>query len=58
MTYTVVIMEVSQQAYDEIRAKLEEAGYQHAIHDEPDKEWSNRLDMHGIALAVKKENCG
>ncbi len=44
MTHTYALLELSQAAYDEIRAKLEEAGYQHTFHEE------NRIDMHGIAV--------
>lgn len=47
MTHTYAIMEVSQKAYDEIRGKLEAAGYS----DQIDQDGS--LDMHGIALAVE-----
>lgn len=37
-------MEISQAAYDEIRQKMEAAGYQHAI----DKDGT--VDMHGLAV--------
>ena len=49
MSYTYAILEVSQAAYDEIRQKLEQAGYQHAFHRESDGEV---VDMHGIALRI------
>lgn len=42
-TRTYAILEVSAAAYEEIRALLEAAGYQHAFHDDV-------IDMHGIAL--------
>ena len=42
-TYTYVLLDVSPEAYREIRAKLEAAGYDHAIDGQ-------HLDMHGIAL--------
>lgn len=42
-THTYAILEVSPAAYDEIRAKLEAAGYEHAFHD-------GLVDMHGLAL--------
>lgn len=48
-THTYVTMEVSQAAYDEIRQKLVDAGYQHAIHDH-NFQIDECLDMHGIAL--------
>ncbi len=43
-TRTYAVMEVSAAVYDEIRAKLEAAEYQHAIGER------GELDMHGIAL--------
>ena len=43
-TYTYVTMELSQAAYDEIRTKMEAAGYQHAI------EKDGTIDMHGLAV--------
>lgn len=46
-TYTFAKLEVSQQAYDEIREKLVEAGYEHAFGLDDDVEL---MDMHGIAL--------
>ena len=52
MTYTYAIMEVSQKVYDEVRAKLLDAGYADQI--DP----SENLDMHGIALNVEpKKTC-
>lgn len=54
MTHTYAIAEVSQSAYNEIRAVLVEAGYQHAIHDNLGDEV---LDMHGIALRAKAQKC-
>lgn len=44
---TYAILEVSPEVYAEIRAKLEAAGYEHALHREDDGEV---IDMHGIAL--------
>ena len=52
-TYTYAILEVSKEAYDEIRAKLEKAGYQQAFHQSPTED-QEVIDMHGIALAVEK----
>ena len=46
MTYTYVLMEVSQEAHEEIKKKLLDAGYNQAIHDDE----GGALDMHGIAL--------
>lgn len=44
MTYTYAVLEISSDAYEEIKAKLQKAGYDHAFHDRV-------IDMHGIALA-------
>lgn len=43
-THTFAGLEVSQGTYDEIRAKLEAAGYHHAFAE------SGAIDMHGIGL--------
>ena len=49
VTHTYAIMEVSQETFDEIRAKLLEAGYDDQIH--PTRYLAiELLDMHGIAL--------
>lgn len=42
-TYTFATLDVSAAAYDEIKAKLTEAGYSHAFVD-------GAIDMHGIGL--------
>lgn len=52
MTYTYALMDVSEATYQEIKAKLLEAGYSHALHDGDD---GIVLDMHGIALRKQKE---
>lgn len=52
-THTFAIMEVSQSTYDEIRAKLLEADYDHAVWEEGDD--GTLLNMSGIALAVTQE---
>lgn len=49
-THTYVLLELSESAYEEIRQKLEAAGYQHAFHSNPDAPASPRIDMHGIAV--------
>lgn len=46
-TYTFAKLGVSQSAYDEIREKLVEAGYEHAFGTDDEVEL---IDMHGIAL--------
>ena len=48
MTHTYAIMEVSREAYREIRARLEVADYGHAIQP------GGELDMRGIALMPDK----
>ncbi len=48
-THTYAILELSKPAYDEIRAKLDAAGYQHAFHDD------GVIDMHGIAVNIEQE---
>ena len=52
-THTYALLEVSHNAWKEIKAKLLEAGYDHAINDE------GEIDMHGIALVsdVCKDGC-
>lgn len=42
-THTFATLEISGAAYDEIRAKLVDAGYQHAFIDDA-------IDMSGIGL--------
>ena len=44
MTYTFTYLEISEDAYNEIKAKLKDAEYEHAFVEE------NVIDMHGIAL--------
>jgi hypothetical protein len=46
-THTYVVMEVSQPVYDEVRHRMMEAGYQHALHS---GDGAEVIDMHGIAL--------
>lgn len=50
-TYTYAICEVSEATYQEIRAKLVAAGYDHAFHVDAGVEV---IDMHGIALGLEK----
>jgi hypothetical protein len=49
VTYTYALLEVSAAAYDEIAAKLREAGYGQAFNSD------GEIDMHGIALARTSE---
>lgn len=43
-THTYVTLEISDEAYSEIRSKLATAGYQHAFMD------GGEIDMEGIAV--------
>lgn len=52
MSHTYALLEVSPATYVEIRRKLEEAGYQHALHD------NGVIDMHGIALEQPLKHSG
>ena len=54
-TYTYVVMEVSPATYAEIRKKLVDAGYDHALHNDGNDH--EVLDMHGIALADETKAC-
>lgn len=56
-THTYVELELSQSAYDEVRRKLAEAGYDHAFMDD------GAIDMHGLGVtraetAVRCTQCG
>ncbi len=54
-THTYAILEVSQATYDEIKKKLQDAGYQHQIYqDDPDE----IVDMFGIALRTENPESG
>jgi hypothetical protein len=55
MTHTYAVLEVSQAVYDEIRARLVEAHYEHTFH-RGDGEHPEVIDMHGIALAPLRED--
>ncbi len=46
-THTYALLELSPTAFEEIRSKLEAAGYSHAFH-EPDM-----IDMQGIAVKLE-----
>lgn len=47
MSHTYVVVEISPEAYEEIRAQLEDADYHHVLNDAPP------LDMYGLAVAPK-----
>lgn len=46
-THSYALVNVSASAYDEVKAILEQAGYQHAIDQQ-----QNVIDMHGLALRL------
>lgn len=48
MTHTFAELELSPAAYDEIRQKLQAAGYDHAFMED------GALDMHGIGVTREK----
>ena len=49
MTHTYAVLEISTEAFYEIKAKLEAASYRHTFTE--DREHGMVIDMHGIALA-------
>lgn len=53
VTHTYAVLDISKEAYQEIRRLLEEAGYSHAFHK--DDERPEVIDMHGIAIAAKPD---
>jgi hypothetical protein len=50
MTYTFVVLPVSHEAYEEIRKKLIEAGYNENLD-------ADLIDMHGLALQCERKEC-
>lgn len=57
-THTYVVLELSEAAYDEIRRKLEAAGYHHAFHPNAHAPASPLIDMHGLAVGPEVEMIG
>lgn len=51
MTHTYAILDLSPRAYGEIAAKLQQAGYHEAFHEDDGR---TVVDMHGIAVAREK----
>lgn len=47
-THTYVELELSKAAYDEIAARLHDAGYEHAF------QLDGVIDMHGIAVVLRR----
>ena len=50
-THTFTVLRISRPAYDEIRAKLEKAGYDHAFIEQNGE---ILIDMDGIALGGRR----
>jgi hypothetical protein len=50
MTYTFVVLKLSQAAFQEVRDKMVAAGYEHALDRNGDGEL---VDMHGIAVQAE-----
>lgn len=48
-THTFATLEISTSAFDEIKKKLKDAGYDHAFVED------NVIDMHGIGLIPASE---
>jgi hypothetical protein len=51
-THTVAELEVSKAVFDEIQAKLEEAGYQHTF-SYSEEGGVEMIDMTGIGLTIE-----
>lgn len=49
MSHTFVVLNVTQETYNEIKEKLLKAGYDQALCESDGEE---TIDMHGIALQV------
>lgn len=57
-THTLALMAVSESTYNEIKAKLVEAGYDHAILETPKRvgvEDGPMLDMTGIGIVQQEQ---
>jgi hypothetical protein len=53
-THTYAILELSKASFEEIKTKLENAGYQDQIHVNGE-DGRIVVDMHGIAVAAEKK---
>lgn len=51
-TYTYVKLPVSEAVFEEIKKKMEEAGYQSSFVD------ADCIDMHGIAIVKEDQSSG
>ena len=50
-TYTYALLEVSEDAFNEIAEKLKAEGYGHAFND-----YGRVIDMHGLALTMERDD--
>ncbi len=57
-THTYAKLALSEAAYEEIRAKLEKAGYADQFHENAECPSSPIIDMHGIAVVPEVEMIG
>jgi hypothetical protein len=55
-TYTYAVLDISAEAYQEIRDKLKAAGYSDQFHKERDG--AEVIDMHGIAVKAAGTSTG
>lgn len=55
MTHTYAVLEISRDAWEEIAAKLQAAGYQHAFHRDVTDGGAPVIDMHGIAVKAQRD---
>lgn len=55
-THTYAVLKISHEAYAEIRAKLEAAGYSDQIRTVANRQREiEAIDMHGIAVQAKDD---
>jgi len=55
MTHTYAVLDVTRATYEEIRAKLDAAGYADRFHED------GLIDLHGLAIQPQEEEgtaCG
>ena len=55
ISHTFAILHLSRCAYEEIKQKLMEAGYQEQFHENDESEDDPLIDMHGIAVVPETE---
>lgn len=55
MTHTYAVLQVSREAYEEIRRLLQQARYDHAFIGKDALDPYEVIDMHGLALQRRPE---